>query len=141
MFDLVFSTLRKTAESTLQMPLELFKTWSQQLLTIQPRMNGTPYEWGRQLQRRSADLVVEMLHKHRQSLDGAYRAGIQLIERSNRLSEARSPEEIQHVGEELWRQLLEVLKQQSDAQVRDFQSLAGRSIELQQTSASAAAFG
>ena len=139
MFDLVFSTVRKAAESSLQMPLEFFKTWTQQLLTAQPRVNGTPYEWGRQLQRRSADLLIETLHKHRESLDAAYRSGIRLIEQAYRYSDAKSPEEVRRVGEDLWRQLFDLVKQQSDAQMRDFQSWAGRSIELQQTSTSARA--
>ncbi|HLK93768.1 MAG TPA: hypothetical protein VKZ18_28005 [Polyangia bacterium] len=138
MFDLVFSTFRKATESTLQMPLEFFKTWTQQLLTVQPRVGGTPYEWGRQLQRRSAEMVVETLHQHRASFDAATRAGIQLIGQAFRLSDATSSEEIRRVSEELWHKLVDVLKQQSDAQLRDFQTWAGRSMELQQRSASTA---
>ncbi len=138
MFDLVFSTVRKATESSLQMPLEFFKTWSQQLLTAQPRVNGTPYEWGRQLHRRSGEMVIETLHRHRESLDATYRAGIQLCQQVFRFSDARSSEEIRRASEELWGKLLDVLKQQSDAQVRDFQTWAGKSMELQQTSTSAA---
>jgi hypothetical protein len=136
MFDLVFSTFRKAAESSLQLPLDFYKTWSQQLLTLQPRVNGTPYEWGRLLQRRSADLLLQTLHQHRESLDAAYRAGIQLFEQAFRLSDAKSSEDVRRVSEDLWRKLLDVLKQQSDAQIRDFQTWAGKSMELQQTSAS-----
>jgi hypothetical protein len=140
MFDLLFSTFRKATESTLQLPVEFFKTWTQQLLTMQPRATGapyggTPYEWSRQLQKRSNELVIETLHKNRETLDATYRAGIQLIEQTFRLSDAKSSEEIRQVSEDLWRKLLDVVKQQSDAQVRDFQSWASRTIEIQQKSA------
>ncbi len=135
MLDLMFEALRKASESSSQMPLEVYKRWSQQMLSGQPLLAGGAFDWSRTLQRRWIELVVESLHKHRESLDATYRSGIQLIEQTLRSSEAGSPEDYRRATEEVWRRLVDLLKQQSESQVRDFQTWAQKSLELQRASA------
>jgi ATP-dependent exoDNAse (exonuclease V) beta subunit len=135
MIDMVFEAFRKASESTMQMPLEIYRGWTQQMLSSHPMATGMSFDWTRALQRRWSELVVETLHKHRESLDAAYRSGIQLIEQTFRVSDAKSSEEVRRMSEELWRKLLDVLKQQSESQVRDFQNWAARSIDIQRASA------
>jgi hypothetical protein len=139
MLDLMFAAFRKASESSLQMPLEAYKSWAGQLLSAHPfwqtSLGGGAFDWGRTFQRRWTDLVVESLHKHRESLDAGYRSAIQLVEQTLRSAEAKSPEDVRHATEEVWRRLIDLLKQQSEAQVRDFQAWAAKSMELQRASA------
>ncbi|HLK92082.1 MAG TPA: hypothetical protein VKZ18_19475 [Polyangia bacterium] len=135
MLDLMFEAFRKASESPSQLPFELYKGWAQQMLSGQPLLAGGAFDWGRTLQRRWIELVVESLHKHRESLDATYRSGIQLIEQTLRSSEAKSPEDYRRATEDVWRRLIDLLKQQSESQVRDFQTWAQKSIELQRASA------
>jgi hypothetical protein len=134
MFDLLFETFRKASESTMQMPLETYKNWTQQWLAAQPTAAGTSVEWTR-FQKRWIELTIESLHKHREALDSAYRSGIQVIEQAFRVSEAKSSDDYRRVAEDLWRKLLEIYKEQSESQVRDFQTWATKSIEFQRASA------
>ena len=135
MIDMMFEAFRKASESTVQMPLEIYRGWTQPMLSTHPMASGMSFDWTRSLQRRWSELLVETLHKHRESLDAAYRSGIQLIEQTFRVSDAKSTDEIRRMSEELWRRLLDLLKQQSESQVRDFQSWAARSIDIQRASA------
>jgi len=91
--------------------------------------------WTRNFQKRWAELTVESLNKHRESLDSIYRSGIQLIEQTFRVSEAKTSDDYRRVVEDLWRKLLDVYKEQSESQVRDFQNWAAKSIEIQRASA------
>jgi hypothetical protein len=136
MLDLMFEAFRKASESSLRTPIEVYTGWTQQMLSGQPGLAGA-FNWGRtfQLQRRFADLMIESLHKHRESLDAIYRSAIQLIEQTFRYSEAKSPEDYRRASEEVWRRLVDLLRQQSESQVREFQTWAARSIELQRASA------
>lgn len=135
MIDMMFEAFRKASESTVQMPLEVYRGWTRQLLSAHPMSTGGSFEWTRTLQRRWSELVIETLHKHRESLDAAYRSAIQLVEQTFRYADAKSPDDLRHLSEELWRKLLDLLKQQSDAQVRDFQSWAAKSIDIQRAAA------
>jgi hypothetical protein len=68
-------------------------------------------------------------------MDSAYRSGIQLIEQTFRISDVKSSADYQRTVEELWQKLLDVLKEQSEAQVRDLQTWAAKSFEMQRASA------
>lgn len=135
MFDLLFETFRKASESSMQMPLDMYKAWTQQWMAAQPSAAGASVEWTRSFQKRWTDFTIESLNKHRESLDSIYRSGIQLIEQTFRVSEAKSSDEYRQIVEDLWRKLLEVFKEQSETQVRDFQTWASKTIEIQRASA------
>jgi len=131
MFDLMFDMYRKASETTMQMPFDLFKQWTQQWTPSAPAAAGMSTEWGKTFQKKWSDLVIDGLNKNRESLDAAYRAGIQLIEQTLRVSEARSSDDYRRVTEELWRKLFDILKEQSEIQMRDFKDWAGKSMEVQ----------
>ena len=135
MFDLLFESFRKASESSMQMPLDMYKSWTQQLLASQPNATGASVEWTRSFQKRWTEFAIESLNKHRESLDSVYRSGIQLIEQTFRVSEAKSSEDYKRIVEDLWRKLLDVVKEQSETQVRDFQTWASKTIEIQRPSA------
>jgi hypothetical protein len=131
MFDLLLESFRKASESSMQVPMDMLKNLTQQL----PGASGASMEWSKSFQKRWAEFAIESLHKHRESLDSTYRSGIQLIEQTFRVSEVKSPNDYQRLVEELWRKLLDVFKQQSESQVRELQSWAAKSFEMQRASA------
>ena len=63
---------------------------------------------GRGAQRRWLELGVEMLNKHRETLDAAYKSGIELIEQTFHVAEAKSTDDYRHMIEELWRKLFDL---------------------------------
>jgi hypothetical protein len=130
MFDLLFESFRKASESSMQMPMDMIKNLTQQL----PSASGAGMEWSKTFQKRWAEFALESLNKHRESLDSTYRTGIQLIEKTLRVSDVKSSADYQKLVEELWGKLLDVFKEQSESQVRDLQTWAAKSFELQRTS-------
>ena len=131
MFDLLFESFRKASESSMQVPMDILKNLTQQL----PGASGAGMEWSKSVQKRWAEMAIESLKKHRESMDSAYRSGIQLIEQTFRISDVKSPADYQRTVEDLWQKLLDVLKEQSEAQLHDLQTWAAKSFELQRASA------
>ena len=136
MFDQVFESFRKASESSLQIQQDMFKHWSQQWLSAPPSAADASTEWSRTFQKRWLQLLLEALNGHRESLDSAYRSGIQLIEQTFRVSEAKSTEDYRRMTEDIWRKLFETVKAQSDTQIREFQTWAAKSLEMVQTAQS-----
>jgi hypothetical protein len=121
MIDQMFETFRKTSESSLQMQQEMFKQWAQQWPSIPMNAAGVSTDWLRTFQKRWIDFSTDSLERNRTALDSMYRSGIQLIEQSLRLSDAKNPENFRRLLEDLWRKMIDVLKEQSEAHLRDFQ--------------------
>ena len=130
MFDLLFESFRKASESSMQVPMDMIKNLTQQL----PSASGAGMEWSKTFQKRWAEFTLESLNKQRESLDSTYRTGIQLIEQTLRISDVKSSAEYQKIVEELWQKLLDVFKEQSESQVRDLQTWAAKSFEMQRAS-------
>jgi hypothetical protein len=132
MVDQLFDNFRKASESSLQMQQELFKQWTQQWSSAAPGAAGASSDVGRTVQKRWAALGVELLNKHRESLDETYKSGIQIIEQSFRSSEAKSADDYRRLTEELWRKLFETYKSQTEAQFNAFQQWSAKSAEAAQ---------
>ena len=127
MYDQMFEAYRRVSESLLQIHQDVFKTGVHQWLSA-PTTAAT--DWNRDLQGRWLELAVEVLNRHRESIDTMYRSMIHLLEQTHRMSEAKSPEEYRRVVEDLWRRWFDSLKSQSETQFRDVQNWAGKSLEL-----------
>jgi hypothetical protein len=127
MFDQMFEDFHKASESSLHMQQEVFKNLAQQWLS--PTFLGVSAERSRAMQKQWMELAIEMLHKHRESLEATYKSGIQVIEQTFHVSEAKSPEEYRRLVEGLWRQLLDIFKNHSETQLREFQNWAEKSFE------------
>ena len=135
MFDQFFDNFRKVSESSLQAQQDLFKTWAQQWPSMPYAAGGAPSEWT-DLQKRWLEGATEALNKHRALLDNAYKSGIELIEHSFRLTEARSPEDYRRLADELWRKLTETYKAQSESQYREIQNATEKWIDKTQSTRS-----
>jgi hypothetical protein len=93
---------------------------------------GIPSDLGRAQQRRWLELGIEMLHKHREALDATYRSGIQIIEQSLQLQDAKSTEDVRRTVEDLWRKLYDLQKGQAESQFRDLQGWYEKSASIAQ---------
>ena len=131
MFDMIFEGFRKAQESSLQAQQEIFKQWTQSWMAS-PSAASNSTEWGRNFQKRTMELTLEMLHKHREAIDATYKSGIQVIEQAFRLTDAKSPEDYRKVVEDLWRKMFEISKDQSEIQFREVQKWAEKSFEMNQ---------
>jgi hypothetical protein len=135
MFDQLIDGVRKASESSLQMQQEMFKHWTR--LFTGPAQEagaqaGAQAEWGQTSQKRWLELGVEMLNRHREAVDSIYKSGIQLIEQTFHVTEAKSPDDYRRMVEDLWRKLFDLQKEQSESQFRDFQTFYEKSASLVQ---------
>jgi hypothetical protein len=131
MFDQLIDGVRKASESSLQMQQEMFKHWTK-LFSGAAAEAQPPADFGRGSQKRWLELGVEMLNRHREAVDTIYRSGIQLIEQTFQVSDAKSPDDYRRMVEELWRKLFDLQKEQSESQFRDFQTFYEKSAALVQ---------
>jgi hypothetical protein len=129
MFDQLIDGVRKASESSLQMQQEMFKNWTR-LFTGQATEAGAQADWGRSSQKRWAELAVEMLNRHREVVDASYKSGIQIIEQSFHVAEAKTADDYRRILEDLWRKLFDLQKEQSESQFRDFQTFYEKSAAL-----------
>ncbi len=125
MFDKAFESFRKTAEWSLKAQQDMFKQWGQGLPWTVPSAFGAA-DWGETARRRWVETVTEALNTHRELLDSTYKSGIQLIEQSFRVTSAQSPQDFQRMLEDMWRKLSDSFKEQTEAQIREFQKAAER---------------
>lgn len=132
MFDQLFESFRKASESSLQAQQDIFKQWVQQWPSAPMNTAGVSAEWSEALQKRWIESSTEALNKHRELLDSTYKSGIQLIQQTFRLTEAKSPEDYHRLVEELWRKLSETFREQSEAQFRELQKAAERWMDMAQ---------
>jgi hypothetical protein len=123
-------SFRKASEAALQAQQDIFKQWVQQWPSVPMGTSGAPGDWNETLRRRWVESMTEALNKHRDVLDSTYRSGIQLIEQTFRVGEAKSPEEYRHMVEDLWRKLSDTFKSQSEAQFRELQNATERWFEV-----------
>jgi hypothetical protein len=132
MIDQLFENVRKATESSLQLQQDMLRQFTQQWLYAQPAATGASTDWGRAFQKRWFELALETLNRHRESVDAAYKAGIQVIEQIFHTSEAQSPEEQRRMTEDLWRKLFDSFKAQQDTQFQEFQKWTEKSFEFAQ---------
>jgi hypothetical protein len=133
MFEQLIDGVRKASESSLQMQQELFRHWTRVLTSSTSASTpGIPSDLGRAQQRRWLELGIEMLHKHREALDATYRSGIQIIEQSLQLQDAKSTEDVRRTVEDLWRKLYDLQKGQTESQFRDLQGWYEKSASIAQ---------
>jgi hypothetical protein len=128
MLDQIFELSRKATESSLQMQQLLFKHLTQDWQALSPTTLGA--DCGANMGKRLADATIETLNKQRETIDSAFKAGIQTLEQLNRISEAKSADERVRTAEDVWRKLFDAFKGQAETQFREFQTMAEKSFEM-----------
>ena len=131
MFDQLIDGVRKASESSMQMQQEMLKNWTR-MFSAPVTEAGVPADWGKGGQKRWLELGIEMLNRQREAVDGMYKSGIQIIEQTFHVTEAKSADDYRRMVEDLWRKLFDLQKEQSESQFRDFQSFYEKSAALVQ---------
>jgi len=128
MFDQVFDSLRKAADSGLAMQQELFKKW----MGMWPGVQATPAGFGEPVafQKKWVEVVGDLIKKERESLEAQFSAGLRSIEEAFRLAEAKDPQELRTKTIELWQKTFECLRQTYETSLRDFQAAVTKWTEL-----------
>ncbi|HVU51546.1 MAG TPA: hypothetical protein VHL80_12715 [Polyangia bacterium] len=113
------------------MQQEAFRQWTRLWLSAAPGSTGVG-DLNRATQKRWLELGLELLDKHRAALDSTYRSGIQLIEQTFQITDAKSGDDYRKLVEDLWRKLFDLQKQQAESQFRDLQAWFEKSSGLVQ---------
>jgi hypothetical protein len=137
MFEQLLDSFRRASESTVQGQQQLFKQWLQQVPGAPSTPSAGPFEWSQKVHQQWLESLGETLNRQRDLLESSYRKGAQLIEQASRTSELKSPEDYRRLTEDLWRSFSETLKEQAEANVRDFQKATQRWLEVAPHSAGA----
>lgn len=127
--DQMFESFRRASVSSLQLQQEMFKQWTGQWPWAVNTAGGS-VDWIQQLHRRWAEFASESLDRHRESLDAMYKAAIQALAQSSHLYESKSPEEYRRGIEEMRSKMFETFKNQSDAQLQQFQKTAEKWLDV-----------
>jgi hypothetical protein len=128
-FEQVVDAFRKTADATLSAQKDFFQQWQNSWTgTVQPQ---TPWlEQYRQFQETWSNTTLDLLRKHRESLDRQYQAGIDAIEEAFRVSQTDDPEEFRKRAEQLCRKNLDCIKEISEAQMSECQQATAQWLEM-----------
>jgi hypothetical protein len=132
----IFDTYRKASESWFQMQQDLFRSAAQGPFSGPaawgPTFGPAARPWPPEARKRWVDLMVEIMHRHRESVDALYRSVIHVVEKASQIPEAQSSEEARHATEDLWNSWLESVKNQSESQLRDARRFSEKSLEIVQ---------
>ena len=137
MFDQLVDGVRKATESSVQMQQEMFRNLTRAWTSAAPGDGGGAGDFGRSAQKRWLELTIELLNKHRETLDSTYKMAIQILEQSLHLSEATSLNDSRKQAEDLWRKIFDAQKERAESQLRDFQTLFDKSAGLFQPASQA----
>ena len=134
LFEEAYDNLRKTAESTVEMQQDMFRQWAKMWPGLEPPED----DWMariQQFQKDWASTVNEMTQKHQETLEGQYRAGIESLDEAFRAHVVGSadPEEMRDRSATLCRNALELMKDTSETQMKQFQEVMSKWIERCQT--------
>jgi hypothetical protein len=124
---------RKSSQWGLELHEEVFDHWSKLWSGAAPASD----DWTKRLQRFQKDLsgtVTDIMGKHRAMMDQQYGACIDAIDESFRMVASKDPEEFRDRCGSLCRKMLDVMKETSEAQLREFQEATSQWIELWRTS-------
>lgn len=134
MYDQILENYRRAAESAMQFQQAMMRNWTSQWPAMMGSMTANPASsWLDQAQtanKQWADAVTTMLNKHRESLDAQYKAGIKAIEDAFKVGEARDPEHLRRLTEDLWKHSFDALRKVTEDQTREFQSAMQKWFEL-----------
>jgi hypothetical protein len=135
MFIPVLESMAKIAGTTAEMQQEVFKKWFSVWPGIPcvPGMPAYPAAWGEQAQRfqkRSGEIVADLVRRQRETFEAQFKVGQQNIEKAFQIGEAKNPEELRAKTLELWQKCFEAVCQASEAQMRNFTTAFEKWIEV-----------
>ncbi len=129
MFDQLMDEYRRAMEATMRLQQQMLEAWTRQWGQMpQAGLAAAEVPWGdkfQAFQKQWSAAVLDLLRKHRETLDAQYDAGLRTIEDAFRLGEARDLEQLRRLTETLWTQSFQALKRVAEEQMRELEA-AGR---------------
>jgi len=124
-FEQAFDSLRKAAESGLEMQQELFKQWGATWPGISQPQNAL-VEKAQKFQKDWAKTVKEVLSRHREILDEQYELALESLDEAFRVGQASDPQEYAKRCESLCKKALQVMREVGELQVKETQEALNR---------------
>lgn len=128
-FAEVLDNFRKAAETNLQVQQDLFRQWSKHWPGV-PTAETMWVEQVKKFQKEWARTVTDVMRKHRDQLDKQYRTSIESIEEAFRVAQSKDPDEFRQRAEEAFRRSVEMLRELSESQLKEFQDAVNRWLEM-----------
>jgi hypothetical protein len=126
--DQLLELSRKAAESSLQTQQAIWRQWTQGWVSAAP--GGLSSDWGGDFRHRWAELALEALNKHRESIDANYRTVILTSEKALRVFDAKTSDDSLRAMEDIWKTVSDAFKAQTEAGLREVQIATERFVEM-----------
>jgi len=133
-FEQVFDSLRKTAESNIEMQQEMFRQWYSRWPGF-PEPQSAWVERAQKFQKEWANTVKDLLTKHREVLDEEYRLATESLEEAFRLAESSDPQDFAKRCETVCRKSLKAVREAGELQLKETQEALNKWIGLAMKSA------
>jgi hypothetical protein len=128
-FEQAFDSLRKAAESNLEMQQELFRQWGANWPGFAQPQNAW-VERAQKFQKEWAKTVKDLLGKHREILDEQYKLALDSLDDAFRVAQSSDPQEYAKRCEALCKKSLEVMREAGELQVKETQEALSKWIGL-----------
>jgi hypothetical protein len=128
-FEETFKNVQKATEANLKFQQEMLRQWA----NLWPGLPTPQTVWANKLrdfQREWTKTVSSLAHRHQQTIDKQYQAAVESLDESLRFAEAKDPEEFRKRSEQLCRKTLDCIREISEAQVKEFQEVMNKWLEL-----------
>ncbi len=123
MFEDVFQSVQKAAETGLKLQQEVFQQWA----SMWPGAPSSQPAWVdkmQKLQKQWCETVSGLAAKHREVLDQQYQAAVESLDAALKVTESTNPEEFRRRSEQFCRKTVDCMKEISETQAREFQDSA-----------------
>jgi hypothetical protein len=128
-FEQVFDSLRKTAESNIELQQEFFRQWGANWPGF-PQQENAWLERVQKFLKEWSKTYTELMNKHRKLLDDQYRMSIEAMKYAFRTAETADPKEFQERCEELCRKSLELIREAGELQLKETQEALNRWVAM-----------
>jgi hypothetical protein len=128
-FEEVFENVQKAAQTNFETQQEMFRKWSAGWSGL-PQPQNTWLEKAKLFQKEWAKTVKELLKEHRDVFDEQYQLVVDSLDDAFRLAQSSDPQEYAKRCETLCRKTLEVWRETSELQSKEFQAALNKWLEL-----------
>ncbi len=128
-FEQAFESLRKAAESNIEMQQELFRKWTADW----PGFPQPKTEWAERFQKFQkawSKTTKELLSRQREVLEEQYALALTSLEEAFQLAQSSDPKEFAKRCESLCRKSLEVMREAGELQAKELHNAMNKWAEL-----------
>jgi hypothetical protein len=129
MYEQVLDNMKKATEANLKMQQDVLRQWS----ALWPGFSSPQAVWidkVKDFQQQWASAISDLARKHRNTVDRQYQAALESLDEALRVGESGNPEEFRQRTEQLFRKMLDFMREASEAQLKEFQDAMNKWSEL-----------